>query len=220
MRYVCPVEDNYGDDAKKLALLTTSYRRTKSDVVKSRGVGEDLPFNFFGWKHNDLAITVQMDGELMNLDLFERFEKSVRVCHLLRQYWAVDEITMVAEGFLSYDPLATSGKSLREAFIRNEKVSECITLSHAFVREGAPRVSVVAMPYSYEKRTVVWDTMIATPNDASRLFRESIFPAMLVKTITEKTLLDVDSATRDKVAQEIANEGFQIYNFTDPEASY
>jgi len=212
------VEDDYGDDVKKLALLTASYRRTKSDMVNERGVGEDLPFNFFGWKHKDLAITVQMDGESMNLDLFERFEKSAKVCHMLRQYWAVDEITMVAEGFLSYDPLATSGKSLREAFIKNEKVSECITLTHAFKRGKLGQVSVVAMPYSYDQRKVVWDTMIATPDDAAKLFRESIFPAMLVKTITEKIVARVDSATKDRVAQEIANEGFQIYNFMDPDA--
>ena len=68
------MEDKYGDDAKKLALLTASYRYTKSNIVKTRGVGEDLPFNFFGWKHNDLAITVQMDYELMNLPLYERFD--------------------------------------------------------------------------------------------------------------------------------------------------
>lgn len=207
------MEDSYGDDAKKLALLTSSYRQAKSDVVKLRGVGEDLPFNFFGWKHNDLAVTVQMDYELMNLPLFERFEKSFRVCQALRQYWGVDEISMVAEGFLSYDPIATSGKSLRDAFIKNEKVSECITVSHAFSSNGKPQITVVAMPYSYDKKTVVWDTMIANPNEAARLFRESIFPALLTKTITEKIYSDFDSAARDRVAQEIADEGFQIYNF-------
>lgn len=207
------MEDRYGDDAKKLALLTTSYRHAKSDVVKARGVGEDLPFNFFGWKYNDLAIAVQMDYELMNLPLFERFDKSFKVCQMLRQYWGIDELTMVAEGFLSYDPIATSGKSLRDAFIKNEKVSECITLSHAFNVNGKPQITVVAMPYSYDKKTVVWDTMIATPNDASKLFRESIFPALLAKTITEKIYPDIDSAARDRVAQEMADDGFQIYNF-------
>jgi len=40
----------------------------------------------------------------------------------------------------------------------------------------------------------------------------------LVKTITEKIVARVDSATKDRVAQEIANEGFQIYNFMDPDA--
>ncbi len=209
------MDDKYGDDAKKLALLTASYRYTKSNIVKERGVGEDLPINFFGWKHNDLAITVQMDYELMNLPLYERFEKSHKVCQALRQCWGIDELTMVAEGFLSYDPLATSGKSLRDAFIKNEKVSECITLSHAFSVNGKPQISVVAMPYSYDKKTVVWDTMIATPNEASRLFRESIFPALLIKTITEKINPNTDSATRDRVAQEMADDGFQIYNFSE-----
>lgn len=209
------MDDKYGDDAKKLALLSSSYRQAKSDVVKARGIGEDLPFNFFGWKHNDLAITVQMDYELMNLSLFERFDKSFKVCQALRQYWEIDELTMVAEGFLSYDPVATSGKSLREAFAKNEKVSECITLSHAFTVNGKPQITVVAMPYSYDKKTVIWDTMIATPNEAARLFRESIFPALLVKTITEKILPNNDPTTRDHVAQQIADEGFQLYNFSD-----
>ncbi len=209
------MEDRYGDDAKKLALLTTSYRQVKSIAVKTRGIGEDLPFYFFGWKHNDLAITVQMDQDLMNLPLFDRFNKSFQVCQLLRRYWGVAEITMVAEGFLSYDPIATSGRSLRDAFIKNEKVSECITLSHAFTNNGKTPLTVVAMPYSYKQKTVVWDTMIASPNEATRLFRESIFPAMLVKTITEKTSQDADTDMRDRVAQEMANLGFQIYNFFD-----
>jgi len=139
------VEDDYGDDAKKMALLTTSYRRAKTEVVREKGIGEDLPFHFFGWKYGDLAVTIQMDRDLMNLDLYERFNKAHKVCTALRQYWGVDEITMVAEGFLSYDPLATSGRSLRDAFIRNEKVSECITLAHAFMYAGEPQITVVAM---------------------------------------------------------------------------
>lgn len=207
------MEDDYGDDAKKLALLTTSYRRAKDDVVKNRGVGEDLPFNFFGWKHNDLAITVQMDYEVMNLDLFERFDKSYKVCNALRQYWQVDEITMVAEGFLSYDPIATSGRSLRDAFIKNEKVSECITLSHAFMYGDVPQITVVAMPYTYKQKEVIWDTMIATPNEAARLFRESIFPAMLLRSIAENVHQESDQKTRENIAQQIADEGFQVYDF-------
>lgn len=207
------MDDNYGDDAKKLALLSASYRQAKSDVVKSKGIGEDLPFNFFGWRHNDLAVTAQMDYELMNLDLFERFEKSFRVCTALRQYWGIDEITMVAEGFLSYDPIATSGKSLRDAFAKNEKVSECVTLSHAFMSDGWPQISVVAMPYTYDKKTVVWHKMIATPNEASKLFRESIFPAMLIRVIAEKIPSESDEETRANVAQQIADDGFRVYDF-------
>lgn len=207
------MEDEYGDDAKKLALLSTSYRHTKSDVVKKRGVGEDLPFNFFGWKHNNLAVTVQMDYELMNLDLYDRFEKSFKVCTALRQYWGCDEITMVAEGFLSYDPIATSGKNLREAFAKNGNVSECITLSHAFMFGNQPQITVVAMPYSYDKKTVIWHKMIATPNEASKLFRESIFPAMLIRTIAEKISSEYDEETRENIAQQIADEGFQVYDF-------
>lgn len=212
------MEDDYGDDAKKLALLTTSYRRAKTDVVRDRGIGEDLPFNFFGWKHNDLAVTVQMDYELMNLDLFERFDKSYKVCNALRQYWGIDEITMVAEGFLSYDPIATSGRSLREAFAKNEKVSECITLSHAFMYDGEPQITVVAMPYSYDKKEVIWHTMIATPNEAARLFRESIFPAMLVRAIAENIYHEFDPKQRENVAQQIAEDGFQVYDFCDEDS--
>ena len=207
------MEDSYGDDAKKLALLSTSYRHTKSNIVKDRGVGEDLPFNFFGWKHNDLAVVVQMDYALMNLDLYERFDKSFRVCLALRKYWGIDQLTMVAEGFLSYDPIATSGKSLREAFAKNEKVAECITLTHAFMDKQKPQITCLAMPYRYDKKTVIWDTMVATPNEATKLFRESIFPAMLISSITEKNDTEHDSETREKVAQQIADDGFQVYDF-------
>lgn len=209
------MEDKYGDDAKKMALLTTSYRHSKMKRVKEAGIGEDLPFTFFGWKHNDLSVMVQMDYDLMNLDLFERFDKSAKVCHALRHFWGITELTMVAEGFLSYDPIATSGKSLREAFIKNEGVSECITLSHAFAIDDEPKITVVAMPYSYKKKEVVWHKMIATPNEASRLFRESIFPALLVRVISEPSGKDVDKTMREGMAQQIANEGFELYDFSD-----
>lgn len=211
------MEDSYGDDAKKLALLTTSYRHVKTDAVEKRGVGEDLPFHFFGWKHNDLAVVVQMDHELMNLDLYDRFDKAFRICNALRQYWAITEITLVAEGFLSYDPIATSGKSLRDAFIKNEKVSECITLSHAFLVDGEPKITVVAMPYSYEKKQVVWHTMIATPDEASRLFRESIFPAMLLRSIAENVHHEISAEAKENIAQQIADDGFQVYDFSGGE---
>ncbi len=209
------MEDKYGDDAKKMALLTTSYRHTKMKRVQEAGVGEDLPFTFFGWKYNDLAVMVQMDYEIMNLSLYDRFDKSVKICHALRQYWGITELTMVAEGFLSYDPIATSGKSLRDAFIKNENVSECITLSHAFTIDESPKITVVAMPYSYDKKKVVWHKMIVTPDEASRLFRESIFPALLVKVVTDTINKEVDANIRHAMAQQIANEGFQLYDFSD-----
>lgn len=56
--------------------------------------------------------------------------------------------------------------------------------------------------------------MIATPNEASKLFRESIFPAMLVRSIIEKVVMEHDDATRDDVAQQIADEGFKYMIFT------
>lgn len=213
------MEDEYGDDAKKMALLTTSYRHTKMKRVKEAGIGEDLPFTFFGWKHNELAVMAQMDYDLMNLDLYDRFDKSAKVCQALRQFWGIDELTMVAEGFLSYDPIATSGKSLRDAFIKNEGVSECITLSHAFTFDGEPKITVVAMPYSYAAKEVVWHKMVATPNEASRLFRESIFPALLIRVVSETADREVSPDMREEMAQQIANAGFQLYDFSDQDFS-
>lgn len=197
-----------------MALLTASFRHTKADLVKKNGVGDDLPFNFFGWKHNALAVTAQMDHDSMNLDLFERFEKSFNICYALRKYWNVNEITMVAEGFLSYDPIATSGKNLRDAFIKNKNVSECITLAHAFSIDGDPKLTVVAMPYKYKKKEILWDTMIATPNEASKLFRESVFPAMLIRCVSEGTREEFSEEEREEAAQRIADEGFSIYDFS------
>jgi hypothetical protein len=157
----------------------------------------------------------QMDYDLMNLDLYDRFDKSAKICQALRQFWGINELTMVAEGFLSYDPIATSGKSLRDAFIKNEGVSECITLSHAFTFDGEPKITVVAMPYSYAAKEVVWHKMVATPNEASRLFRESIFPALLIRVVTETVDKEVSPDMREEMAQQIANAGFQLYDFSD-----
>ncbi len=61
--------------------------------------------------------------------------------------------------------------------------------------------------------------MIATPNEAAKLFRESIFPAMLVKSIAENIHQEYDSAAKENVAQQIADDGFTVYDFFggDPE---
>jgi hypothetical protein len=132
----------------------------------------------------------------------------------MRQYWGISEVTMVAEGFVSLDPMASKGKSLRDLFAAGKGVDECITVTHARTDvDGRSSVSVVALPYSYNGKKISWKRMLATPDKAVSVLRESMFPAMLVRSLAEKENLGMTREIRDSVAQQLADDGFEVLDF-------
>ncbi len=50
------VVESYPDTYSKVALALTSAQVAKESLVAEFGVGEDLPFNFFGWLGGDCAV--------------------------------------------------------------------------------------------------------------------------------------------------------------------
>lgn len=208
------MDDTYGDEIKKMALIATSSQLAKETSVAKMGIGEDLNFNFFGWNEDTLGLICQLGYEGMRKPVADRFNQCLACCVAMRQYWGVSEITMVAEGFVSLDPMASKGKSLREMFAAGKGVDECLTVTHARMDgESRPVVSVVALPYSYNGKKISWKRMLAAPDQAISVLRESMFPAMLVRSLAEKEMPNSTRETRDSVARQMADDGFEIVDF-------
>jgi hypothetical protein len=55
--------------------------------------------------------------------------------------------------------------------------------------------------------------MLATPDKAVSVLRESMFPAMLVRSLAEKENLGMTREIRDSVAQQLADDGFEVLDF-------
>lgn len=210
--------DDYSDDINKMALISTSSQLAKEDGVKRDGIGEDLSFNFFGWDGPRLRIICQMGKESMKQIPANRFQQSFNVCLAMRKYWHVTDITMVAEGFVSLDPLASRGKDLKQMFANTEKIKECLTITHACVSKESekPVVSLVAIPYSYgTNRSVKWKKMLAAPDDATKILRESMFPSMMVSILGEKIDMNADEASRHAIVKQMYRDGFEVFEFSE-----
>jgi hypothetical protein len=212
------VEDKYIDDVQKMALITTSSQLAKEASVASDGVGEDLNFNFFGWVDSSLRIICQMSKSAMRESHPDRFAASTHLCMALRRYWGVTDITMVAEGFISLDPLTTRGKDLKRLFADTGDIGECITVTHAYMdpmsEPTKPAVSLVAIPYIYGLgRKVEWQKMLAAPDDGVKILRESMYPQMLMRVLTEKVEKDVPDDALYSIIQQMMENGFEVFEF-------
>lgn len=212
------MEDKYIDDVQKMALITTSSQLAKEASVASDGVGEDLNFNFFGWVDSSLRIICQMSKSAMRESHPDRFAASTHLCMALRRYWGVTDITMVAEGFISLDPLTTRGKDLKRLFADTGDIGECITVTHAYMdpmsEPTKPAVSLVAIPYIYGLgRKVEWQKMLAAPDDGVKILRESMYPQMLMRVLTEKVEKDVPDDALYSIIQQMMENGFEVFEF-------
>lgn len=210
------MEDSYADNFSKLALAATSAQLAKSISVKDHGVGEDLTFNFMGWNSDELSIVCQMRKDLMQINPEHRLEKCVSLCSILRQYWGITALTMVAEGYCSMNPEKTHGVELAKAFAEpTSEVQECITLTHAeIIESNAIEVNLIALPYKYNLgREVEWMEMLFYPTKAQQILRQSKYPIMLEKSLREKIQEDAQPEDYDEIRQSIYSGGFYIQEF-------
>ena len=66
--------DTYPDTYSKIALSMTAAQKAKEGLVAELGIGEDLPFNFFGWCENELLLVIQCSKADMKLAPSPRLE--------------------------------------------------------------------------------------------------------------------------------------------------
>jgi hypothetical protein len=181
------MESSYDNNFSKIALSITSAQLAKKMSVKEFGVGEDLTFNFMGWYGDTLVIVCQMKKPTMALEHAERLTRSGHLCTALRKYWGVTDITMIAEGFCSKDSRKTKGLDLAKAYADDkEDVQECITVAHASIVGDKMLSDLVAVPYKYlADNEIEWGEMLTYPGSADKVLRNSSFPKMLRKALSE-----------------------------------
>lgn len=208
----------YDNDYSKIALAITSAQLAKATCVQEFGIGEDLSMNFFGWEDDRLSIVCQMKQELMREDPSERLERCAELCNVLRRYWGATSISMVAEGYCSFNQAETAGSELSQAFLDPKKpVKECLTVTHVGPTDEANTdhiTTIVAVPYSYEiGRSVNWMDMIVYPEGQKNNFRNARYPAAINKALKYKVVDDLPDEAYDELRQLILANGFHIEEF-------
>jgi len=219
------MEDEYLNEVHKMALIATSAQLAKEVSVRNDGIGEDLNFNFFGWTGGHLSIICQMGRKGMKQPPADRFQQSFNVCLALRKFWHVTDITLVAEGFISLDPVASKGKDLKKLFTDSRNIKECLTVTHAYLSDRIddggdmvqkPVASIIAIPYTYGVgRVVEWKSILASEDNAVKILRESMFPAMMMQVLGSPIEERADDEGRESVVRQMAADGFEVYEFDE-----
>lgn len=198
----------------KIALALTSAQLAKDLVVGENGIGEDLAFNFFGWRGDDLIIVSQLQRNLMGNPVAERLNRCSEMCKALRTYWGVTAFSMIAEGYETLDKSRLNGRDLRQAFIEDPNlVRECITVTHCEPNEvnGDLELTLVSVPYSYTvSKKVIWGEALGYTRGTETILRTSPVPQMLVAALGEEIADMVENEELDRLVQAIVASGFII----------
>jgi len=207
--------DVYPDVYSKLALALVSAQVAKQSLVSEFGVGEDLPFTFFGWREGNLVAIMAFSQELMGLSITDRFPTVQKVGEVLRRLYWVDGITFVAEGFQSLDLGSTKGKRLAAEFANNNRnVHECVTVSHVVINgKNQPDSTLVSIPYDYVVgRDLVWGESIAYSKGVGRVLLDSPVIALLALCL-KMDVVDVVLDEFDAVLETVVRDGVNIQEF-------
>ena len=208
------VDDLYPDEFSKIALALTSAQLAKQGFVSELGVGEDLAFNFIGWKDGKVLTIVQLSKKHMQEKPIDRLQRCAAMLNILKGFWDIDSISMVAEGYCSPDVEKTRGLDLQKAFLdETTGVSECITVTHAESDEmGGAELTLVSIAYEYlAKNRMLFKPITVYPDGAVRTLRDKSYPALLYKTIMEQYI--VNEKDEDEAAEAINNLGFHLQVF-------
>ena len=210
--------EQYVDDFGKMALALTSAQLAKDVAISEHGIGEDVATHFLGWSPKYLMLIAQMKQSVTNLPHEIKFEKCKELCELMRKFWGIASLTMVAEGYCSYDAAQTKGSSLAAAFVdRDNSVSECITISHASIddSDSVTPVSMVAAPYSVSiGKKVDWAEMLFYPEKADKYLKQAKYPQMIRNSLMGNVVDEVSQGQIMRVRDEIDELGFLIQDFT------
>lgn len=206
--------DRYPDSMTKIALTLTSAQIAKDLVVSEDGIGEDLTFNFFGWRDDELIIVSQLQRTLMSLPIMERINRCSEMCKALRAYWGITSLSLIAEGYETLQKENLTGKELRQAFIEDANmVRECVTVTHCEPNEvhGNLELTLVSVPYSYAvAKQVIWGEVVGYTRGTETILRRSPVPQMLIEALSEDVLVDVDDSEIDKLLEAMVASGFVI----------
>lgn len=208
------MDDTYPDEFAKIALALTSAQLAKQDFVGASGVGQDLAFNFIGWKDSKIVTITQLSKKYMEEAPIERLQRCAGMLRIVKGFWDIDSISMVAEGYCSPDIEKTKGLDLQKAYLDDSTgVSECITITHAEPDEfGDIELTLVSTSYEYRiNNKMHFKPITVYPNGAVKTLRDKSYPALLYKTIREDYV--VNEKDEDEVVEAITNLGFHLQVF-------
>ena len=208
------MSEHYPDEFGKIALAMTSAQLAKQMFVEESGVGEDMSFNFIGWKDGYIAVIAQMGQKYMKEIPVDRLGRVSGMLRIMRGFWEVDSITMIAEGWCSADVEKTKGLDLHKAFLNpDNQVSECITVTHAEPDEaGGADLTLVSVSYAYKwNKKMQFKPLTVYKDGAVNTLRDKSYPALLYKTITEDYI--IDETDESDAAEAINSLGFTLQVF-------
>lgn len=170
------MDNNYDSRMMKLAMVLATAVEAKSEMVAEGGIGEDINQVLYGWRGSSLSVVSQMTDVVQRQTPYERFMAVSSAVAILRQGWGLDAISMVAEGYVSSNPVDTYDKDLAKEFaIGNRAVNECLTVTHVANDE----VSFVSKGYSYDvPRKVIWHEEVFVPGRMMVRNEESMYPLL------------------------------------------
>jgi hypothetical protein len=186
-------------------------------MVDEYGIGEDLAFTFFGWRENRLSMVVQLRNDFMRVPVIERIPRCQVMCNLMRTAWAIDAITLVAEGFETLDKRKLEGKDLRQAFVEGKGlVRECVTVTHCEINEvnGNTDTTVATVPYSYEiGRSIEWGETTGYTRNLDTLMKTAPVPQMLREALSLSPVEEYSDEELDAFIRAMHVDGFNIEEF-------
>ena len=202
----------------KLAMVLATAVQAKSDSVKEHGIGEDLNQCLYGWRRDRLAVITQMTDAMQRRPHHDRFVATSEAAAILRQGWAIDSLTMVAEGFVSDAPSETDGANLATEFANgNPSVKEAITITHVVGAE----VSFVTKSYKYAvPKSVVWDEENFIPGRQRVVGEDGLYPLLFARalelSVNEESVRgesELGSQFYDALAFGMVARGFETKSF-------
>ena len=195
----------------KIGLALMSAVEAKSDSVKEFGIGEDLAINLFCWRKNKLRVMLQLRHEVQNLNHMDRFNAVMSALSITRRGWGIDAISLVSEGYVSIDPEASAGLSLKDEFVNpKSNIRECISVAH--LEDG--HVTFVVKPYRYDvPRLVVWDEEWYHPGSSMVRNQDAMYPNMMHRIVTEVEVDVIDDSIDLEVFDEVLVKGLHDAGF-------
>jgi hypothetical protein len=198
----------------KISLGLMSSVEAKEQSVKEFGIGEDISMNLFCWNGPVLKLMLQTKPDLQLSNHVERFDAFTNVACIVRRGWGITAFTMVSEGWVSTDPMATKGRRLVDAYLdKDSPVKECITVCH--VEDGT--VTFVTRPYTYGvPRTVEWEDEIYHPGRTLLRGQEGMYPNMFNRVLTTIEVEPIPQDTEefyDVLSHGILQAGFYCQVF-------
>lgn len=208
----------YPDAMSKMALCMSAAQLAKENLVDEFGIGEDLTFNFFGWKNGQLIVVAQLRQELSHQPMALRLGLSNQLLGYIRNCWNIDAISVVAEGFETLDKDALNGRELAVAFVEEKDlVRECITVTHCESNEMTSLLEVylVSTTYSYTLgREMEWGSPIGFAKGTDTVLRNSPLPKILAACISMPVDGYPDDDEIENMIEHMESLGFNIQEFT------